>query len=96
MCNKVARALNVHCFIKANLGKDIFRQIKAAYSECFDPRPSAPMNAMYADFLEDFCAETGLMGQEVADRFDFEGWTDLTLSGDIPAGNVSEAANESS
>ena len=97
MCNLVARALRVQRFIKANLGNDILRQIEEAYAERFHPTPNARTNAMYADFLENYCAETGLTGQEVADRFDFEGWANLTLSLSGAADdNESVAADESS
>jgi hypothetical protein len=71
-CWKVARALIIQRFIKSNLGKDILTRIKKAYTERFNPKPSAGANATSAAFLEAYCADSGLLGQDVAESFDWD------------------------
>jgi hypothetical protein len=77
-CWKVARALRVQRFIKRNLGRDILNKIEQAYSDHFGLRSSARANATSAAFLEAYCAETGLSGQEIADAFDWD-WLASTV-----------------
>jgi hypothetical protein len=72
-CWKVARALIIQRFIKQNIGSDLLSKIEKAYNERFDPKPSARANATSAAFLEAYCAESGMSGQEIADQFDWDG-----------------------
>lgn len=81
-CWKVARALRVQRFIKKNLGRDILAKIDQAYAEHFGLRSSAHANATSAAFLEAYCAQTGLSGQEIADQFDWDWLASTALSSD--------------
>jgi hypothetical protein len=60
------------------LGRDILNKIEQAYSDHFGLRSSARANATSAAFLEAYCAETGLSGQEIADAFDWD-WLASTV-----------------